>query len=97
MPSIWYEADLYCSAQEQQPGKNAGGPFHVAGFTFAGTPGIVIGHNDRIAWGVTNLSPDVQDLYIEKVNPENPNQYEVNGALGGHGPHAGGDQGAPPG
>ncbi len=79
MPSIWYEADLYCSAQEQQPGKNAGGPFHVAGFTFAGTPGIVIGHNDRIAWGVTNLNPDVQDLYIEKVNPENPNQYEVNG------------------
>jgi penicillin G amidase len=70
MPSIWYESDLYCSA---------GGPFHVSGFSFAGTPGIVIGHNDRIAWGVTNLFPDVQDLYIEKINPENPNQYEVNG------------------
>jgi penicillin amidase len=79
MPSIWYEADLYCSAPEAQPGKYGGGPFHLRGFTFAGTPGIVIGHNDRIAWGVTNLFPDVQDLYIEKVNPENPNQYEVNG------------------
>lgn len=82
MPSIWYEADLYCSAQDQQPGKNADGPFHVRGFSFAGTPGIVIGHNDRIAWGVTNLFPDVQDLYIEKVNPENPNQYAVNGRWG---------------
>lgn len=79
MPSIWYEADLSCSAQGQQPGKNAGAPFHVRGFSFAGIPGIVIGHNDRIAWGVTNLYPDVQDLYIEKINPENPNQYEVNG------------------
>ena len=79
MPSIWYEVDLYCSAQDQQPGKNAGAPFHVRGFSFAGLPGVVIGHNDRIAWGVTNLFPDVQDLYIEKVNPENPNQYEVNG------------------
>jgi penicillin amidase len=79
MPSIWYETDLYCSAQDRQPGKNAGGPFHVSGFSFAGVPGIVVGHNDRISWGVTNLFPDVQDLYIEKVNPENPNQYEVNG------------------
>jgi penicillin amidase len=79
MPSIWYETDLYCSATEQQPGKNAGSPFHVRGFSFAGVPGVIVGHNDRIAWGVTNLNPDVQDLYIEKVNPENPNQYEVNG------------------
>jgi penicillin amidase len=79
MPSIWYEVDLYCSAQEQQPGKNAGGPFHVRGFSFASLPGVIIGHNDRIAWGVTNLFPDVQDLYMEKINPENPNQYEVNG------------------
>ena len=79
MPSIWYETDLYCSASGAEPGKNAGGPFHVQGFTFAGVPGVVVGHNDRIAWGVTNVNPDVEDLYIEKVNPENPNQYEVNG------------------
>ena len=79
MPSIWYEVDLNCSTQEPQMGKRAAGPFHVRGFSFAGTPGVIIGHNDRIAWGVTNVNPDVQDLYIERINPENPNQYEVNG------------------
>jgi len=79
MPSIWEEVDLYCSAQDAQMGKRAGAAFHVRGFTFAGTPGVVVGHNDRIAWGVTNVNPDVQDLYIERINPENPNQYEVNG------------------
>jgi penicillin G amidase len=79
MPSIWYEVDLYCSAQEAQMGKKAGGPFHVRGFSFAGVPAVVIGHNDRIAWGVTNLPADVQDLYVEKIDPENPRRYEVNG------------------
>jgi penicillin amidase len=54
-------------------------PINVAGFSFAGVPGVIIGHNDRIAWGFTNVGPDVMDLFIEKVNPENPNQYEVNG------------------
>ena len=44
-----------------------------------GIPAVVLGHNDRIAWGVTNLAADVQDLYIEKINPDNPDQYEVNG------------------
>ncbi|MGH2523403.1 MAG: penicillin acylase family protein, partial [Anaerolineales bacterium] len=54
-------------------------PFDVTGFSFAGAPGVIIGHNHRIAWGMTNVGPDVQDLYIEKINPANPNQYEVNG------------------
>jgi penicillin amidase len=40
---------------------------------------VIIGHNDRIAWGFTNVGPDVMDLYIEKINPANPNQYEYNG------------------
>jgi penicillin G amidase len=62
-PSIWYMTEL------ASPG------FHVAGVTFPGAPGIVIGHNDRIAWGVTNLGPDVQDLYIEKFDPANPHRY----------------------
>jgi penicillin G amidase len=79
MPSIWYEVDLYCSSPDEQMGKPAGGPFHVRGFSFPGDPGVVIGHNDRIAWGVTNANPDVQQLYIEHVNPENPAQYEVDG------------------
>jgi penicillin amidase len=51
----------------------------VAGFSFAGVPGVIIGHNENIAWGFTNVGPDVMDLYIEKLNPDNPNQYEVNG------------------
>ncbi len=73
MPSIWYQAHLECKPL------NDACPFNVAGFSFAGVPGIVIGHNDRLAWGFTNVGPDVMDLYIERVNPENPNQYEVNG------------------
>lgn len=73
MPSIWYQVGLHCRP------KGADCPFDVAGFSFAGAPGVVIGHNDRIAWGFTNLAPDVMDLYVERVNPENPDQYEVNG------------------
>ena len=42
-------------------------PSTSAGFTFAGFPGVVIGHNRDIAWGMTNLDPDVTDLYLEKV------------------------------
>jgi penicillin G amidase len=73
MPSIWYQIGLHCLPKSDEC------PIEVAGFSFAGVPGVVIGHNDRIAWGFTNVGPDVMDLYIEKVNPENPNQYEVNG------------------
>lgn len=73
MPSIWYQIGLHCKP------RNEDCPYDVAGFSMAGVPAVIIGHNDRIAWGFTNLGPDVMDLYIEKVNPENPNQYEVNG------------------
>lgn len=73
MPSIWYQIALHCRPKSTEC------PFEVAGFSFAGVPGVIIGHNDRIAWGFTNVGPDVIDLYIEKVNPQNPNQYEVNG------------------
>jgi len=73
MPSIWYENGLHCVPQ------NDACPYNVAGYTFPGVPGVVIGHNDRIAWGVTNVGPDVQDLYVEEINPQNPNQYKFNG------------------
>ena len=73
MPSIWFQVGLHCAQ------KTADCPFEVAGFSFAGVPGVIIGHNDRVAWGFTNVGPDVMDLYIEKVNPDNPQQYEVNG------------------
>ena len=73
MPSIWYQVGLHCIE------KTAECPFEVGGFSFAGVPGVIIGHNNQIAWGFTNTGPDVMDLFIERVNPENPNQYEVNG------------------
>ena len=73
MPSIWFQVGLHCQPEEDVC------PYNVSGFSFAGVPGIIIGHNDRIAWGFTNVGPDVMDLYIEKVNPQNPNQYEVDG------------------
>jgi penicillin amidase len=64
-PSIWYMIHL------SVPG------VRVAGVSTAGLPGVIIGHNDRIAWGFTNVGPDVQDLYIEKFNPDNPKQYQT--------------------
>ncbi len=68
MPSVWYENGLH------------GGRFDVVGFSFPGVPMVIIGHNNRIAWGVTNLGPDVQDFYIEKLNdPSHPTQYESKG------------------
>lgn len=73
MPSIWYQAHLECKPLTDEC------PYNVAGFTFAGVPGVIIGHNERIAWSFTNLGPDVMDLYIERVNPDDPDQYEVNG------------------
>jgi penicillin amidase len=73
MPSIWYQIHLQCLPQTENC------RFNVAGFSFAGVPGVIIGHNQRIAWAMTNVGPDVMDLYIEKINPVNPNQYEVNG------------------
>ncbi|MBA7626786.1 Acyl-homoserine lactone acylase QuiP [subsurface metagenome] len=76
MPSIWYEIGLHSKKGAGIDGKE---PLDVRGFSFPGTPAVVVGHNDRIAWGITNVGPDVQDLYIERINPKNPHQYEVNG------------------
>jgi len=62
MPGAWYQMGLHCTTVDVQC------PFDVAGFTFAGLPGVVIGHNADIAWGLTNLYPDTEDLYLEKVD-----------------------------
>jgi penicillin amidase len=70
MPSIWYQNGLHCT------GACA---YQLMGFSFAGTPGVILGHNDHIAWGVTNEAVDTQDLFLEKVNPEDPTQYEHQG------------------
>ncbi len=64
-PSIWHMVHL------SAPG------VRVAGVGTAGIPGVIIGHNDHIAWGFTNVGPDVQDLYVEKFNPDNPKQYQT--------------------
>ncbi len=62
-PSIWLQMHLETESQ------------NVSGVIFAGVPGIILGHNDQIAWGVTNTGPDVQQLYLEKRNPEDTTEF----------------------
>lgn len=66
-PSIWHQIQL------KSPEQN------VSGVIFAGIPGVILGHNEKVAWGVTNVGPDVQDLYIETPNPEDPTQFQYDG------------------
>lgn len=73
MPAIWYMNALHCNTISDAC------PFNVVGYSFPGVPGVILGHNDWIVWGVTNTGPDVQDLYVEKINPANSNQYEYKG------------------
>ncbi len=78
-PSIWYEIGLHGITADGKVGPTAECPYNVYGFSLPGDPGIVAGHNGHIAWGMTALEGDVQDLYTEKINPENPDQYLVDG------------------
>jgi penicillin amidase len=66
-PAIWYENHLH------------GGDYHVTGFTTPGVPGVAIGHNEHIAWGVTNAFPDIQDLYLIQFHPQDPDLYAYAG------------------
>jgi penicillin amidase len=68
VPSVWYMIHL------KAPGLN------VSGVSLPGTPMVIIGHNEKIAWGMTNTGPDVQDLYAESFDPGAPNKYLHNGA-----------------
>ncbi len=79
MPSIWYEVALHGVAEDGTVKRTEACPFQLRGLSFPGAPGVIAGHNDRIAWGHTNLGGDVQDFYVERINPANPDQYEVNG------------------
>lgn len=72
MPGIWYQMGLHCREL------STACPVDVSGYTFAGIPGIVIGHNRDIAWGFTNLAPDVTDFYLERVSG---NRYLRDGSL----------------
>ncbi|MEU3303336.1 penicillin acylase family protein [Streptomyces sp. NPDC006678] len=62
LPSLWSQMGLHCRAVSPKCS------FDVAGYTFSGMPGVIIGHNQDIAWGFTNLGADVTDLYLEKVS-----------------------------
>ncbi|WP_338907708.1 penicillin acylase family protein [Streptomyces nigra] len=62
LPSVWYQMGLHCRSV------SASCQYDVAGYTFAGMPGVVIGHNQAIAWGMTNSGVDVTDLYLEKLS-----------------------------
>lgn len=67
LPALWYEIGLH------------GGGYDVVGFSLPSAPGVIIGHNAHIAWGLTNALADTQDLYLEKLNPANPQQYQYQG------------------
>ncbi len=62
-PAIWYMAHI------EAPGLN------VIGATLPGIPAVVLGRTDKFAWSFTNTGPDVQDLYIEQLDPKNPGVY----------------------
>jgi penicillin G amidase len=62
MPNLWYEAHLKCV--------NQSGSLDVAGVTLPGMPYVIVGHNQRIAWGFTNVGPTVADAFIENFNAE---------------------------
>ena len=68
LPGIWYMTQL------KAPGLD------VSGVALPGTPGIIVGHNQRIAWGITNLQFDVQDLYLEKFD-QRTGRYVYHGAV----------------
>jgi penicillin G amidase len=62
MPNLWYEAHLKCNDRS--------GNLDVAGVTLPGMPYVIVGHNQRIAWGFTNVGPTVADAFIENVNAQ---------------------------
>lgn len=67
VPSFWYEIHL------EAPG------FSVIGATVPGVPGVLVGHNRRIAWGITVSMADSQDLYVERIHPTDPGLYQHSG------------------
>jgi penicillin amidase len=67
IPSVWYLAHVSFGDEDS------------VGGTLAGIPAIIAGRNRHVAWGETNTGPDTQDLYLEKVNPDNRREYQVPG------------------
>ncbi|MEP7766037.1 penicillin acylase family protein [Sanguibacter sp. 25GB23B1] len=69
-PSIWAQVGLHCTEVSPECA------FEVSGFSFAGFPGVIIGHNASLAWGITNLGADVTDFFLERTTGET---YERDG------------------
>ena len=67
-PSVWYEAHIVVP-----------GELDVTGTTFPGLPAVLIGHNEHVAYSFTNVGADVTDIFVEQLNPTNPDQYMYNG------------------
>lgn len=65
MPGLWYQAHLVCD------------DFQVTGVTLPGMPGVLVGHNDHIAWGMTLAMTDCEDLFIERFDPQQPTRYQT--------------------
>ncbi|MBO6825732.1 MAG: penicillin acylase family protein [Sneathiella sp.] len=64
-PALWYFAHIKTPE------------ISSIGATLPGVPAVILGRNEHIAWGFTNTGPDTQDLYIEKINPDDPAQYQT--------------------
>ncbi|WP_347568601.1 penicillin acylase family protein [Isoptericola sp. AK164] len=60
-PGLWSQVSLHCDQVDDSC------PFDVSGFSFAGFPGVIIGHNADLAWGLTNMNADVTDFFVERV------------------------------
>ena len=72
LPTVWYEIGLHCA-------EGVDAALDVVGFAFPASLGVVVGHNGKIAWGISNAFPDVHDVYRLRINPADPLQYEWNG------------------
>jgi penicillin amidase len=65
IPSVWYLAHLAMPEED------------IVGGTLAGVPAIIVGHNRHVAWGVTNTGPDTEDLYLERIDADDPSRYQT--------------------
>lgn len=68
IPGVWYENHLVAPE------------LAITGVSLPGLPGVIIGHNGHIAWGITASMVDIQDAYLERMDPERPHWYEYRGA-----------------
>ena len=69
-PGIWYLAHLQVKSGD-------GATKNLVGVTLPGAPLVLLGRNDKVAWGFTNTGADVQDIFVERINPGDPNQYQA--------------------